>query len=64
MVTAPRAGGACRRETGRFFGILLLLVGFAIVLYAVPMITAFIIEGRLLNVFCKAPNGEIDQVDE
>lgn len=29
------------------------MVGFAIVLYAVSMITAFIIEGRLLNVFAR-----------
>jgi voltage-gated potassium channel len=36
---------------GRAFTLALLLVGFAIVLYAVPMMTAFVIEGQLLNVF-------------
>lgn len=38
---------------GRVFTILLLGVGFAIVLYAVPMMTAFVIEGQLLNVFAR-----------
>ncbi len=38
---------------GRVFTLLLLLVGFAIVLYAVPMMTAFVIEGQLLNVFAR-----------
>ena len=36
---------------GRIFTLLLLLVGFAIVLYAVPLLTAFVIEGQLLHVF-------------
>jgi voltage-gated potassium channel len=38
---------------GRAFTLALLLVGFAIVLYAVPMLTAFVIEGQLLNVFAR-----------
>ena len=38
---------------GRVFTLLLLLVGFAIVLYAVPMMTAFVIEGQLLNIFAR-----------
>ncbi len=38
---------------GRMFTLLLLLVGFAIVSYAVPMMTAFVIEGQLLNVFAR-----------
>ncbi len=38
---------------GRVFTLLLLLVGFVIVLYAVPMMTAFVIEGQLLNVFAR-----------
>lgn len=36
---------------GRAFTILLLLVGMAVVLYSVPMLAAFIIEGRLLHIF-------------
>ncbi len=38
---------------GRVFTMALLLVGFAIVLYAVPMMTAFVIEGQLLNAFAR-----------
>ncbi len=38
---------------GRIFTVLLLLVGFAIVLYTVPMMTAFVIEGQLLNAFAR-----------
>ncbi len=38
---------------GRVFTLLLLLVGFAIVLYTVPLMTAFVIEGQLLNVFAR-----------
>ena len=38
---------------GRVFTMALLLVGFAIVLYAVPMMTAFVIEGQLLHAFAR-----------
>ena len=36
---------------GRIFTILLLLVGMTVVLYAVPMVAAFVIEGRLFHAF-------------
>ena len=38
---------------GRVFTVGLLLVGFAIVLYAVPMMTAFVIEGQMVHAFAR-----------
>ncbi len=38
---------------GRVFTLLLLMFGFAVVLYTVPLMTAFVIEGQLLNVFTR-----------
>ncbi|MFQ5550497.1 MAG: potassium channel family protein [Gemmatimonadales bacterium] len=39
--------------SGRVFTVVLLLFGMAIVLYSVPMLAAFVIEGRLLNLFAR-----------
>ena len=38
---------------GRFFTIVLLLGGLGVVLYAVPLLGAFIIEGELFNAFAR-----------